>query len=450
MEEVLLRIKARNDWWGKGTVHESERKQAREGYLRNIFHLLGNRKVLALVGLRRTGKTTLMLQTIDHLLKNGTPPEQILYVLMEDVYGEVKTIDGLLLKYKDIANVDLEEQTYILIDEIHLMENWQMQLKSYYESGKKIKFIVCSSSSTLLYKDAAESLVGRIQFIPVAPLSFGEFLTFHGMKIDAGEIGGLEFGSLKKAYLKLHAEDILRLFKEYMNVGGFPEWFEIKDREKWKKTLAEEYLALILYRDVVRVFKARDPILLESLTKYAALHSSSRMNYSKLAKETGSDMETVKLYLSYLATAGLIQISNYYTRGKTESRKERKMYFGEAGLMNALYPMEEGKTAETIVAINLLHTARRTVHIFENLFYWKNKHEVDCVSGIWGRLLPVEVKYRESASGIDGLLEFMEEQGVTRGIVVTKATLEKKTIGKKEILFVPAWLFLLALDRIAP
>lgn len=241
---------------------------------------------------------------------------------------------------------------------------------------------------------------------------------------------------------------MLRIFKEYMNVGGYPEWFEIKNMDRWKKTLAEEYLAIILFRDVVRVFRARDPVLLESLTRYAALNSSSRMNYSKLASETGSDIETVKLYLNYLATAGLIQISNYYTRGKTESRKEKKMYFGEAGLMNALYPMEEGKTVETLVAINLLHAIRRSRHIFENLFYWKNKYEVDCVFESKGRLLPVEVKYREDPSRVEGLLEFMEDYPVDRGIVVTKDLLERKIIDGREIIFVPAWLFLLALDYV--
>lgn len=447
MNDLLLKIKSRNKWWETGAVTDREKKLKRERYLKLIRPAFDNRKVLGVIGLRRTGKTTLVFQAIDYLLTQGTPPEQILYVLMEDVANDVKTIDELISKYRDIADVNMDKETYIFIDEIHLMKNWQMQLKSYYESGKKIKFIVSSSSSTLLYKDAVESLVGRIQFISVAPLSLGEFLDFHGIKIEMEpEAGSLGFEPLKKSYLKLHSEEMLRIFKEYMNVGGYPEWFEIKNMDRWKKTLAEEYLALILFRDVVRVFRARDPVLLESLTRYAALNSSSRMNYSKLASEMGSDIETVKLYLNYLATAGLIQISNYYTRGKTESRKEKKMYFGEAGMMNALYPIDEGKTVETLVAINLLHAIRRSKHIFENLFYWKNKYEVDCVFESKGSLLPVEVKYREDPSRIEGLLEFMGEYSVSRGIVVTKDLLERKIIDGREIIFIPAWLFLLALD----
>lgn len=447
MDTILLKIKSRNKWWDTGAVSDREKKHERETYLKLIRPALDNMKALAIIGLRRTGKTTLMFQAIDYLTARGTPAEQILYVLMEDIIDEVKTIDDLLSKYRDMANVNLDEKTYIFIDEIHLMKNWQMQIKSYYDSGKKIKFIVSISSSSLLYKEAAESLVGRIQFVTVAPLSFGEFLNFHGIKIElTPAVGSMEFLPLKKAYLKLHDEGILRIFKEYMNVGGYPEWFEIKNMERWKKTLAEEYLALILFRDVMRVFKARDPVLLESITRYVALNSSSRMNYSKLANETGSDIETVKLYLNYLATAGIIQISNYHTRGRTESRKEKKLYFGEVGLMNALYPLDEGKTAETLVAINLLHTIRRKGHIFEKLFYWKDKFEVDCVFESNNRLLPVEVKYREAPSEINGLLEFMEQFSINRGIVVTKNMLERKTKGKKEIVFIPLWLFLLALD----
>lgn len=447
MDAILLKIKSRNKWWDTGAVPDREKKHKRETYLKLIRPALDNMKSLAIIGLRRTGKTTLMFQAIDYLLTQGTPAEQVLYVLMEDIVDEVKTIDDLISKYRDIANVNLDEKTCIFIDEIHLMKNWQVQIKSYYDSGKKIKFIVSSSSSSLLYKEAAESLVGRIQFVTVAPLSFGEFLNFHGIKIElTPAVGSMEFEPLKKAYLKLHDEGILRIFKEYMSVGGYPEWFEIKNIERWKKTLAEEYLALILFRDVMRVFKARDPVLLESITRYAALNSSSRMNYSKLANETGSDIETVKLYLNYLVTAGIIQISNYHTRGRTESRKEKKLYFGEVGLMNALYPIDEGKTAETLVAINLLHTIRRKGHIFEKLFYWKNKFEVDCVFESNNQLLPVEVKYREEPSEINGMVEFMEQFSINRGIVVTKNTLDRKTKGKKEIVFIPAWLFLLALD----
>lgn len=116
--------------------------------------------------------------------------------------------------------------------------------------------------------------------------------------------------------------------------------------------------------------------------------------------------------------------------------------------MNALYPVDEGKTVETLVAINLLHAIRRSGHIFENLFYWKNKYEVDCVFESRGSLLPVEVKYREDPSRIEGLLEFMDEYSVKRGIVVTKDMLERKIIDGKEIIFIPAWLFLLALDYV--
>lgn len=169
MNDLLLKIKSRNKWWETGAVTDREKKLKREGYLKLIRPAFDNRKVLGIIGLRRTGKTTLVFQAIDHLLTQGTASEQILYVLMEDVADDVKTIDEVMSKYRDIADVNMDKETYIFIDEIHLMKNWQMQLKSYYESGKNIKFIVSSSSSTLLYKDAVESLVGRIQFISVAP-----------------------------------------------------------------------------------------------------------------------------------------------------------------------------------------------------------------------------------------------------------------------------------------
>jgi len=90
MNDLLLKIKSRNKWWETGAVTDREKKLKREGYLKLIRPAFDNRKVLGIIGLRRTGKTTLVFQAIDHLLTQGTAPEQILYVLMEDVADDVK------------------------------------------------------------------------------------------------------------------------------------------------------------------------------------------------------------------------------------------------------------------------------------------------------------------------------------------------------------------------
>ncbi|MFH1774950.1 MAG: hypothetical protein ABH874_08345 [Methanobacteriota archaeon] len=82
-----------------------------------------------------------------------------------------------------------------------------------------------------------------------------------------------------------------------------------------------------------------------------------------------------------------------------------------------------------------------------NLYYWKDKQEVDIIMDTRRGLIPIEVKYKSRIDRMDlkGLLKFMEKFKVKKGIVVTKEMFETQRIDGKEILFVPAWLFLLSI-----
>ncbi|PKP59236.1 MAG: hypothetical protein CVT89_01505 [Candidatus Altiarchaeales archaeon HGW-Altiarchaeales-2] len=108
---------------------------------------------------------------------------------------------------------------------------------------------------------------------------------------------------------------------------------------------------------------------------------------------------------------------------------------------------DEAMSVENITAWHLIKEGFSKKVFFES-FYWKNGYEVDFVLET-DILLPVEVKYREKPYEIKGMLDFADKFSVKRGIVVTKDTIDEKTFdinGKKvKILFIPAWLFLLAI-----
>jgi len=71
---------------------------------------------------------------------------------------------------------------------------------------------------------------------------------------------------------------------QYFNTGGFPEWFKIKDMKQWQRTIVEDYFSLILFRDIVSVFKVKDPILLEKMVLDIAAISTNRFTYSGLSE----------------------------------------------------------------------------------------------------------------------------------------------------------------------
>jgi predicted AAA+ superfamily ATPase len=253
--------------------------------------------------------------------------------------------------------------------------------------------------------------------------------------------------NIEKNYLGLIANkpDILFFLYQYFNTGGFPEWFKIKDMKQWQRTIVEDYFSLILFRDIVSVFKVKDPILLEKMVLDIAAISTNRFTYSGLSERLGIDRETVKLYLYYLKSSMMIFVADVYAPSrKAAEKRAKKLYFWEEGLRRALtLDMDDGKTAENLVAWHLIKKGRESRPSFEP-YYWKNKFEVDFVFDDMRKVIPVEVKYREhpGKGDISGLMEFMENEKLKTGVVVTRDVFRKDDYGERSLIYIPLWFFL--------
>lgn len=438
----------RNPWWTSGSVPEGLIGIKRREYLEKIAERLKDRKLLAILGIRRSGKSTLIYQSIKYLLDNGTDPKNIFYINADDFErpGRERLEEALdFCQQKNLVSLR-DKKIYVFIDEIQNVKGWQLLLKKYYDLRYASKFIVSGSSSSLIYKNSSESLAGRISFIDVFPLTFREFLQFNGIEIPEAT---LDFQSLKRIYYDLSPKgnEIAGFLSQYLNVGGFPEWFDIKNEEVWFKILAEEYTSLLIYRDIVRVFSIRDPLLLESIFRFAAAHSGERFSYLGIAKQNDGDKETSKQYVFHLARSHLINLSDYYTKSKKASeRKEKKIYFCDTGLKNSIGGRQEiGFDAETSVFLHCLKHV--SGYPMGKIFYRldKKKNETDIIMSYGSELIPVEVKYRSSIEDADlkGILNFCKNFGVKNAYVVTKTLIEEREIEGIRVSFIPLWLFLL-------
>lgn len=480
-ETELLRILyVHNPWWTTGQVPAVKAPAFKRRDYQNLLEDLDSPKIVAVVGARRVGKTTLMYQLVQHVIVKAGP-ERAMYLSLDDPYLKItaeslKTIFDLYAKYvlKEPLS-ELKEPAYFFLDEVQSLKNWDLVLKRWFDLGYKAKFYVSGSSSVNILTGGAESLVGRLSPQIVLPMRFLETVRFQMREEDferrfnhvnwelrktlqkAVQDNDAEafYSSLRESsnFLAKDIDRVILFLQQYLLKGGYPEVVAMEDLLLASETL-RNYLNLTIYKDIVRTFKIRDPIAFEELISVLAKECCQRMNYSKLARTLGLRRKTLKAYLYYLKAAFLISESEYYSRSRMKRvRRERKIYINDPGIRNVAVgtlneyllrdPVELGRVAEGVVADHCKRLKFNLEPASEiQLFYWKNQgYEVDIAVELLRKPVPVEVKYRDVIEERDlkGLREFVESQNPPFSIAVTKDRLDLSG----SIIFVPLWLFLL-------
>lgn len=440
MKPILIRY---NPWWYTGEVSKEKVGIRRSRYLNQILSFMDSREIIKIVGVRRSGKTTLIFQLIDFLLKKGVNPKNICYVQMDDeefsFYDKNRIIKQIIEEYQEICERNIEkDRVYFLFDEIQNINNWPGWLKTYYDNYKNIKFIVSGSSSTLIDMSSVEKLSGRQIDFMVYPLSFREFLEFNNVEIKFQKnLFDVSFEDIERN-IELAAEknNIKILLKRYLETGGFPNVIFMEDEKRI--TMLKQYFKDIVYRDIVRTFKIRDAELLENLGVYMLKHIGKKFSFTSYSKILGVSTDTIINYLNmFLKTFLYYEVCYYSTTLKSTIRKAKKIYCADIGLRNAIITeRDEGKVVENIVFRHLISN-------YDKIYYWDNKYECDFIVKTYENIMPIEVKYSDDPTRINGLLGFMEKFNIKRGIVVTKDVLKREKFNDMDVLFIPIWIFLL-------
>ncbi|MEI6286591.1 MAG: ATP-binding protein [Bacillota bacterium] len=456
MRDLLFGL---NPWWRTATVDSAPDAERTE--LAAIVEELDNlRRATIITGPRRTGKSTLLMQTIRQLIAQGVAAGRICFLDCAEPGLQGITLSAIWNEYfSEILSEPLAGLTstvYIVIDEIHFSPDWQLYIKSVIDKRLKVKFLISGSSATALFNNAKDSLMGRTHTVKILPLTFRQFLRFKnhlntGEKIpllDLPEPPELaDFASIKQLCaefdVRYYSPYALTLFSEYLAAGGYPEYFLSKNMIVWQKYLTEDIIDYGLYRDIVAFYKVRQPDLLKKIMFYVAANQGAALPVATLAMELSADRSTVNEYLEYLQDAAMLTVvSNYSANiGKT-LRKNKKYYVSDCGIRNALLkrrdfgPAEEGHLAETAALSALRKTA--DIDFGAINYYRENSREIDFIVDTNNAIIPVEVKYRNSiaASDIKTLVDFVTQRNLPAGIVLTKTKLQ---ISEK-IAFVPVWL----------
>jgi uncharacterized protein len=399
---------------------------------------IDKKQILALVGLRRVGKTTLLKQIIFDLLKNINP-KQIMFFSFEHKSSNKDLLEELI--YYFIEDNNKKEKIYIFLDEIQNIEGFEDVLKKFYDRELNIKFIISGSSSIKINK-SKESLAGRIYDFYIPYLTFKEYLEMKKMKIDK-----FNLNSFKKNYesLLFYKEKIEKYFLEYLYKGAFPELVNEDDEEIIRRYINNSVVERIIFKDIPDIFNIRNKEALEKILEFICSKTSNIISFEKLSEVSNINQETVSEYVNYLKLSFIIKLSFNYSKNKSKQmRKNKKMYIVHPCIAiskefygKEIFNMPEimGKYVETLVANN--SNAK---------FFWnENQIEVDVINIDKNFIYPMEVKYRNNITNSDlkGLLNFMDQFKINKGFLITKNIFKTEIIDKKEIIFLPVWFYLL-------
>lgn len=395
-----------------------------------ILEWMGRKEAIAIVGLRRTGKTTIMRQLMKDLGRDA-----LFFSFDEEETQNRETLTFII----DYA-LHVTGATHLFLDEIQYVSDWEGVLKRYYDQ-REVKCIVSGSESLELSRSKA-ALAGRIISFRLDPLSFGEYLRMKGIAIEKDPPSPEDYPAMEAVYLRHVAgkELLEHEFLEYLFKGAFPELVHEENPEVIRRYIQELVVKKIIYRDIPAIFEIRRRDLLYELFRYSCANSAGLYDIRKLCTILNANYETVSNYLFYLKVAFLVTSAESYSGSPaTRLRRNKKIYVVHPSIALAVLGMERGMLTDEILG-QFVET------IFAGRYFWrdKQKREVDVVHDI-GHLLPLEVKYRNRIGREDliGLLAFMGKFRVDRGIVVTKDTLDRRILPAGEILFYPCWLFLL-------
>jgi hypothetical protein len=313
-------ISVLNDWnyWNKDITGVKNRPI----YDKKIAKFISKDEIVVIKGIRRCGKSTLMLNQIKTLINNGVPKENILLVNLEDPrflnHLDVNLLENIKNTYLEYLNP--LAKPYIFLDEIQNIPNWEKWVNKEYEL-KKSFLTITGSNSSMLSSEIATVLSGRYISVDVFPLSFNEFVNFNNTSVN------------NKLDLVDKKIELNRYLENYIKFGGFPKTLEYEANEI--KELLTTYKDSILLKDVVARFKLKNFHTLEEIAAYLLSNSGIIQSTTKLKNNFRISFDMARDYIEYLKKAYMIyEIKKFDFSLKKQNVNDKKYYSCDLGLSN--------------------------------------------------------------------------------------------------------------------
>lgn len=311
---------------------------SRDKYLRQLIAAKGNGMVKIVTGIRRSGKSFLLMTLFhQHLLEQGVPGNHIIEISLDNRKSKHLRQPDTLLDYID-GKVQADGQThYVILDEVQLVDDFVEVLLSLMQD-KRLDVYVSGSNSKFLSKDVVTEFRGRGDEIHLYPLSFSEYYA---------AVGG----------------DKRDAWKDYYTYGGLPQVLLTKDEEKKINYLTDLY-ELTYLKDIVERNRLRNVDGLRTLIRVLASGIGTPTNPRRIAN-TFQSAENVRMkdstirdYIGYLQDSFLIKEAlRYDVKGRKYIGTETKYYFADMGVRAAILNLRQQE--ETHIMENVIYNELR-------------------------------------------------------------------------------------------
>jgi len=389
--------------------------------IRNWFN---KRFIIALTGLRRVGKSTVLKQLIADLIKQGKG-KNCFYFSFEKIQEKRNPeflskaiqfyLNAVLLKNP----YEIKEKVYFFLDEIQNIPHWQEVIKFFYDQNENLKFFVSGSNSLFINKKSKESLGGRIIEIKIYPLKFKEYLEFKkpNFRILADN----------RTWLLSNLPIINTLFEEYLRQGQFPEVISEKLNQSQAKVYLESIEEKITQQDLPKIFPIEYPEVFSAIINQIKKSPGQRIEYQSIAKDVGLDKRTLSKYFDYLEKGFLISLC--YNFGKKPIKAPR--IAKKAYLVSPNFA--QGSNRSILVENYIFnHLQQRFLQV-----YFQKDKEIDFVAVDKNQdIYLFEVKFQNEIKTNDtkNLKDFIQTRKTKKAILITKKDYQKKT----NIFYLPA------------
>ena len=313
----------------------------REAYISQIVPLIDKNLIKVLTGVRRSGKTVLLSQIQDYLLKNGRSKSQIINISLESKKNKKFKDGDVLYEYLISACEKLNAKAYIFLDEIQVVSGWEEVVSSLLVDIDCDVYIT-GSNSKLLSGELATLIAGRYIQIHVYPFTLSEAKQM------------LEQNG------KFKSDDVL--FQDYLKYGGLPMRFSLEEISL-EAYLSDTYDAIVV-KDIIQRNNIKDTNLLNMILAFLmdniANPFSARSIVAALKQEgINTTVETVIAYIDYIKKAMVVYSAQRYDiKGKKLLTTNEKYYTVDLGLRNCVKASGEidyNKLYENIVYLELLY-----------------------------------------------------------------------------------------------